>query len=152
MSMTVVSVDGYDRIFGTCTSCFYHKLLIDKDRIYSLSRLDSLIDANNKPMRNIFKKFGREGKIQGVASTPLGVFGWRNTSGVWGLTVPVIGHWCDIYLVPPCEWKWLACSVPNRMFVLVYISLNSMLFNRIFSLVQIVLFLVCDWSVSVQYF
>ena len=39
-------------------------------------------------MRNIFKKFGREGKNPGgVASTPppLGVFGWRNTLGVCGL-------------------------------------------------------------------
>ena len=40
-------------------------------------------------MRNIFEKFGREGKNPGgVASTPpLGVFGWRNTLGVCGLTL-----------------------------------------------------------------
>jgi len=48
-------------------------------------------------MRNIFKKFGREGKNPGgVASTPpLGVFGWRNTLGVCGLILSHYSHNCD---------------------------------------------------------
>ena len=38
-------------------------------------------------MRNIFKKFGREGKNPGgLHQPPLGVFGWRNTLCICGLT------------------------------------------------------------------
>ena len=44
------------------------------------------LDPENIPLRNIFEKFGREGKNPGgVVSTPLGVFGWRNTLGICGL-------------------------------------------------------------------
>ena len=38
------------------------------------------------PLRNICEKFGREGKNpEEIASTPSGVFGWRNTLVVCGL-------------------------------------------------------------------
>ena len=41
------------------------------------------LDPENIPMRNIFKKFGREGKNPGgLYQPPLGVFGWRNTLGI----------------------------------------------------------------------
>ena len=40
------------------------------------------LDPENIPMRNIFKNSDGNANIQGVASTPLGVFDWRNTLGV----------------------------------------------------------------------
>ena len=44
------------------------------------------LDPENIPTRNIFKKFGREGKnLGGFHPPPLGVFGWRNTLGICGL-------------------------------------------------------------------
>ena len=64
-----------------------------KIEFFSLSPLDSLT-PKNIPMRNIFKKFGREGKNPGgVASTPpLGVRRWIFTLGIWGLTTKILNN------------------------------------------------------------
>ena len=61
----------------------------NKDRIFSLSPLDSLT-PKTYPWEIFSKNSDGKAKIQGgVASTPppppLGVFGWRNTLGVCGL-------------------------------------------------------------------
>ena len=60
----------------------------NKDRIFFIITV-GFLDPENIPMRNIFKKFGREGKNPGgVASTPpLGVRRWIFTLGIWGLIV-----------------------------------------------------------------
>ena len=43
-------------------------------------------------MKNISKQFERKGKNPGGGTHPhLGIFGWRNTLGVWGL---IIGSYC----------------------------------------------------------
>ena len=58
----------------------------NKDRIFSLSPLDSLT-PRTYPWEIFSKKFGRECKNPGwgLHQPPLGVFGWRNTLGVCGL-------------------------------------------------------------------
>ena len=56
-----------------------------RDRIFSLSPLDSLI-LKTYPRKIFSKNSDGKAKIQ-WGWYPLGVFGWRNTLGVWGLTI-----------------------------------------------------------------
>ena len=60
----------------------------NEDRIFSLSPLDSLT-PKTYPWEIFSKKSDGKAKIQGVVPTPLGVFDWRNTLGIWGLNVKV---------------------------------------------------------------
>ena len=56
----------------------------NEDTIFSLSLLDSLtLKTYPTPIRNIFEKFERKSQISGGQYPPLGVFGWRNTLGIW---------------------------------------------------------------------
>ena len=73
----------------------------NKDRIFSLSPLDSLT-PKTYPWEIFSENSDGKAKIQGVASTPLGVFGWRNTLGICGLMLYLITdkvpRWSVVYL------------------------------------------------------
>ena len=59
----------------------------NKDRIFSLSPLDSLT-PKTYPWEIFSKNSDRKAKIQGgLHQPPLGVFGWRNTLGICGLNM-----------------------------------------------------------------
>ena len=70
------------------------------------------LDPENIPMRNIFKKFGREGKIQGgLYQPPLGVF--RLAKYLGHLRVNELSHvmkWFRYKLSHILAYNWVTCQ------------------------------------------
>ena len=80
----------------------------DKDRIFSLSPLDSLTQKTY-PWEIFSKNSDGKAKIQGgCIHPPLGVFGWRNTLGICGLSHELV-HSCSskTQICSSLPWKTL---------------------------------------------